>query len=403
MKRVITYGTYDLFHEGHYNLIKRAKALGDYLIVGVTTEQYDEYRGKVGVVEPLSKRIENIRKTGFVDEIIVEDHVGQKVEDVQKYAIDIFTVGSDWRGAFDYLKRFCEVVYLERTKDISTTLLREKIQKIVRLGVVGTGRIAERFIAENKLVSGTNIGAVYNPHTDSAVKLGQSYEINVYTSDWEAFLENIDAVYIASPHETHYDYAKKALSAGKHVLCEKPMVLKKSHAEELFALSKKNSLVLMEAIKTAYAPGFIKLLSIAQIGSIGKIYDVEACSTKLTVGNVRELTSSVGGSFTELASYPLLAVIKLFGKDYKDIRFEFFNNQRGLDIYTKAYLKYNHGIASIKVGLGVKSEGQLLISGSKGYIIVEAPWWKTQGFEVRYEDQSRNEKFFVKYSGEGLR
>ncbi len=90
MKKVITYGSFDLFHEGHYNILKRAKALGDYLIVGVTTEQYDESRGKLNIVDSLDRRIEHVRETGFADEIIVEDHPGQKVEDVQKYRIDIF-------------------------------------------------------------------------------------------------------------------------------------------------------------------------------------------------------------------------------------------------------------------------------------------------------------------------
>ena len=95
MKKVITYGTFDLFHQGHYNLLKRAKELGDYLIVGVTTEHFDESRGKVNVVDSVLERVENVRKTGFADEIILEDHIGQKIEDIQKYQIDIFTVGSD--------------------------------------------------------------------------------------------------------------------------------------------------------------------------------------------------------------------------------------------------------------------------------------------------------------------
>ena len=95
MKKVITYGTFDLFHQGHYNLLKRAKELGDYLIVGVTTEHFDESRGKVNVVDSVLERVENVRKTGFADEIILEDHIGQKIEDIQKYQIDIFTVGWD--------------------------------------------------------------------------------------------------------------------------------------------------------------------------------------------------------------------------------------------------------------------------------------------------------------------
>lgn len=115
MIKVITYGTFDLFHEGHYRLLKRAKELGDYLIVGVTTESYDQTRGKLNVVDSLVTRIENIKKTGFADEIILEESQGQKFRDIKKYQIDIFTVGSDWTGQFDYLNEYCKVVYLERT------------------------------------------------------------------------------------------------------------------------------------------------------------------------------------------------------------------------------------------------------------------------------------------------
>ena len=122
MRKVITYGSFDLFHEGHYNLLKRAKALGDYLIVGITTEQYDESRGKLNIIDSLINRIDNVRATGFADEIIIEDHAGQKVEDIQKYNIDVFAIGSDWVGAFDHLKEYCEVVYLERTRNVSSTL-----------------------------------------------------------------------------------------------------------------------------------------------------------------------------------------------------------------------------------------------------------------------------------------
>ena len=114
MKKVITYGTFDLFHEGHYNLLKRAKELGDYLIVGITTEQYDKTRGKLNVFDSIITRIDNVRNSGFADEIIIEDHVGQKAEDIRKYNIDIFCVGSDWEGKFDNLKSLCEVVYIPR-------------------------------------------------------------------------------------------------------------------------------------------------------------------------------------------------------------------------------------------------------------------------------------------------
>ena len=400
MKKVITYGSFDLFHEGHYRLLQRAKSLGDYLIVGVTTEHYDESRGKMNVVD----RIENVRKTGFADEIIIEDHVGQKVEDIMKYGVDVFTVGSDWVGVFDFLKDYCEVVYLERTKDISSTMLRAKKYNIIRLGIIGTGRIASRMIPEVKYVSGINTDAVYNPHIDSARRFAEQFELNKCMDDLEEFYAEIDAVYIASPHQTHYEYIKSALSHRKHVLCEKPMVLRREQAKEVFRMAEENRVVLMEAVKTAYCPGFNQLLSIVRSGAIGSVRDVEACFTKLENPLSRELTDkSYGGSFTELGSYTILPVLKILGKDFKELEFRSHLAANGLDIYTKAYFTYENALAASKNGLGVKSEGQLIISGTRGYIIVEAPWWKTTSFEVRYEDQSQNEKYFSKFLKDGLR
>lgn len=404
MKKVITYGTFDLFHEGHYNLLKRAKGLGNYLIVGVTTEQYDQYRGKMNVIDSLMKRIENIKATGLADEIIIEDHAGQKVEDIQKHEIDIFTVGSDWKGKFEYLTDYCKVVYLDRTKGISSTLKRQTNYKLVRLGMIGSGRIANRFAQEVKYVSGTNLEGVYNPNIESARKLAEAFELKFYTNNLNELFEQIDAVYIASPHTTHYDYTKKALLNGKHVLCEKPFVLNKNEAIELYQLAKDKGLVLIEAIKTAYCPGFNQLLKLTKSGCVGNIRDIEACFTKLTSGNLRELKfSEKGGSFTELASYALLPIIKLMGTDYKNIHFNTFLDENGVDLYTKAYFEYKNAICTAKVGLGVKSEGQLLISGTNGYICVDAPWWKTQSFEVKNENQEENEKFFYKFLGDGLR
>lgn len=403
MKKVITYGSFDLFHEGHYRLLQRAKALGDYLIVGVTTEHYDESRGKMNVINSLMERVENVKNTGFADEIIIEDHFGQKIEDIIKYNIDVFTVGSDWTGAFDYLKDYCDVVYLERTKGISSSQLRSNY-KILKIGIIGTGRIASRFVPEAKYVSGVNAESVYNPNIESAKKFAKKFQLKTYTDDLEKFFETIDAVYIASPHGTHYEYIKSALEHKKHVICEKPMVLKKMQAEELFALAKENGCILMEALKTAFCPGFSQVLNIARSGTIGAIRDVEACFTKLVSADTRELSDTeIGGSFTELASYTLLPMIKLLGTHYEDVRFDSFTDENGVDLYTKAYVRYKNAMATSKTGLGVKSEGQLVISGTRGYIIVEAPWWKTTSFEVRYENTSHNEKYFSKFLGDGLR
>ena len=320
MKTVITYGTFDLFHQGHYNLLKRAKELGDYLIVGVTTEHFDEARGKVNVVDPIIERIENVKKTGFADMIIVEDHDGQKIEDIQKYGADIFTVGSDWVGTFDYLNAFCKVVYLERTPNISSTFLRKKQFKIVRIGIVGTGRIAPRFISESKYVSGLTIECAYNPVDESAKRFEKREKIKCYTGDYEEFLGNVDAVYIASPNETHFEYAKKAIEAGKHVLSEKPLSFTKKESEELYTSAKEKNVVLMEAVKAAYCPGFQQLINVAKSGKIGDIVDVEASFTRLADPLSRERTDAeYGGAFLEFGPSVLVPVIKLMGSHFFDI------------------------------------------------------------------------------------
>ncbi len=403
MTKVITYGTFDLFHEGHYRLLQRAKQLGDYLIVGVTTEEYDQTRGKLNVVDSLITRIENVRKSGFADEVIIESSEGQKLLDIRKYQIDIFTVGSDWTGVFDYLKDYCRVVYLDRTKNISSTMLRSQEQRICRIGIVGSGRIAGRFVPEAKLVSGGNVEAVFNPHRDSAERFARKWETDFY-EDMESFYAAVDAVYIAAPHETHYNYIRSALEHGKHVICEKPMVLKRQQAEELFAFAKERSLVLFEGVKTAYCPGFSRLLGIACSGMIGSIRNVEACFTKLENPQSRELTDvRYGGSFTELGSYCLLPILKLYGQNYEEIRFETIKDQNGIDLYTKAHMRYSNGLATAVCGLGVKSEGKLLISGTTGYIVVESPWWKTSYFEVHHENPNDIERFSERFLGDGLR
>ncbi len=405
MKRVITYGTYDLLHEGHYRLLKRAKDLGDYLIVGVTTENYDDSRGKLNVQERLMQRIENVKATGLADEIIIEEYEGQKVNDILKYDIDIFAIGSDWIGKFDYLKEYCEVVYLERTKGISSTQLRAENNGILKLGIVGYGRIANRFVRESKFVSGVNVEGVFGPNQISLKDFVKKHELEFFSLDYDEFLDKLDAVYIASPHLTHYEYIKKALEKKKHVLCEKPMVLTVDQSTELYELARTSKCILLEAIKTAYSPGFIRLISIAKSGLIGQIKNVDATFTKLADGNIRELDiNSAGGSVTELASYPLLAIIKLLGEDIENADFySYYDSNKQVDLFTKINLKYENAIATAKVGLGVKSEGDLIISGTKGYIYVPSPWWKTEYFEMRFEDFNNNKKYYYKFDGDGLR
>ena len=400
MTKVITYGTYDLLHQGHINLLRRAKALGDYLIVGVTNDTFDRDRGKLNVRNNVLERVEAVRATGLADQIVIEDYVGQKIDDIQRYGVDIFAIGSDWQGKFDYLNEFCKVVYLPRTEGISSTMLRESSQQEVRLGIIGYGRVGQRFPTEANVVSGVNVTGVYDINPDITLPEG----LKRYASA-EKLMADTDAVYIATPHLTHYLYIRQALLAGRHVLCETPMVLQKDQALELYRMAEKKGLILMEANKTAHCPAFNHLMVMIKSGLIGEVVDIEASLSKLWDDNLslREFDPlQAGGSMYELGSYPLLPILKLAGINYQDIRF-FSRMQNGVDMYTKGVVRYDHMVCSFKVGLGVKTEGNLVISGTKGYAYVPAPWWKTDYFEFRYEDQNDNKKFFYKWDGAGLR
>jgi glycerol-3-phosphate cytidylyltransferase len=402
MKRVITYGTYDLLHQGHINLLRRAKELGDYLIVGVTSDSFDRGRGKLNVRNNVLERVAAVKATGYADEVIIEDYLGQKIDDIQKYDVDIFAIGSDWEGKFDYLNEYCKVVYLPRTEGISSTLLRAESQDTYKIGIIGSGRIANRFVPETKVVNGAEVVAVLNPAKEVAEAFAKKYGLEAYT-DFDTFIDKVDVVYIASPHLSHYGYIKRSLLAEKHVLCEIPFTLKKDEAIELYRLAEEKNLVLMEASKTAYCPAFGHIVTLIKSGIIGDVVDVKASLSKMVEPPTRELDAEqAGGAMNEHGPLNIMAIIKLLGIDWKDVNFH-TKREKGVDIYTKGVINYSHATSSFTVGIGVKTEGNLVMSGTKGYVYVPAPWWLTDYFEVRYEDQTKNKKFFYSYDGDGLR
>ena len=126
MKKVITYGTFDLLHWGHINLLKRAKALGDYLIVAISTDEFNALKNKQSYHSFENRKLilEAIR---YVDEVIPENEWEQKIHDVMEFDVDLFVMGDDWKGKFDFLKDFCEVVYLPRTVGISTSKIKDDL------------------------------------------------------------------------------------------------------------------------------------------------------------------------------------------------------------------------------------------------------------------------------------
>lgn len=160
----------------------------------------------------------------------------------------------------------------------------------------------------------------------------------------------------------------------------------------------------MEAVKAAYCPGFQQLINVAKSGKIGDIVDVEASFTRLADPLSRERTDAeYGGAFLEFGPSVLVPVIKLMGKDYTSATFDSIYDGNGVDLYTKADIRYDNGFATVKTGVGVKTEGQLVVSGTKGYIIAQSPWWLMKKFDVRYEDSSKIEHFEPRFQGDGLR
>lgn len=403
MVKVITYGTYDLLHQGHINLLRRAKELGDYLIVGVTSDSFDRGRGKLNVRNNVLERVEAVKETGYADEVIIEDYLGQKIDDIQKYDVDIFAIGSDWVGKFDYLNEYCKVVYLPRTEGISSTMLRAETTVNVKFGIIGCGRVAKRFPLESDVVSGVEVVAAYDIDKEAAKELSNQFE-NIKVCDTpEDLYSEVDAVYVATPHLSHYTYIKQALESGKHVLCETPMVLSGLEAKEVYQLAESKGLILMEANKTAHCPAFNHLMVMIKSGVIGEVVDIEASLSQLLDKNGREFDPKQGGgALFEQGSYPLLPIFKLCGIDYENLNL-YSRMDNGIDTYTKGVFRYKNAVCSFKVGLGVKTEGNLVISGTKGYAYVPAPWWLTDYFEFRYEDQNENKKFFYKWDGFGLR
>lgn len=130
MKRIITYGTFDLLHYGHINLLRRAKDLGDYLVVGLSTDEFNWNSKHKKCYFSYEKRRQLLEAIRYVDLVIPEENWEQKKSDVDLYKIDTFVIGDDWKGKFDFLKEQCEVVYLERTPEISTTQIKRDLEKL---------------------------------------------------------------------------------------------------------------------------------------------------------------------------------------------------------------------------------------------------------------------------------
>lgn len=397
MKKVITYGTFDMLHQGHLNILKRAKELGDYLIVGVTSDDFDSRRGKINVQQSMMERVEGVKETGLADQIIIEEYEGQKIDDINRFGVDIFAIGSDWKGKFDYLSEFCQVVYLERTKGISSTQIRTQHNHL-NLGLVGNVKRLWKVANEAVAINGINIVGTSGEGHDNRLD-----ELPGYS--FEEIIDKSDAVFIESDVKDRYEQVNYALNHGRHVLCDLPMAIGAEKQCELLKNAKKNDCVLMSGIKTAYSTAYYRLLLMVKSGEIGDVVSVETTCTSLDeISKLSEYASNnIWNSMDAWGATALMPVFQILGTDYVDKKIITRKTDSYFDLFTRMDFVYGNAVATAKVGKGVKSEGEMIISGTKGYVYVPSPWWKTDYFEIRYEDQNRNKRFFYELEGEGFK
>jgi glycerol-3-phosphate cytidylyltransferase len=393
VKKVITYGTFDYFHRGHQRIIERAKDLGDYLIVAVTGENYDLERGKLNVRDSLLTRIENVRNTGLADEIIVEEYQGQKLNDIAKYGIDVLVVGSDWIGKFDYLNKYCEVVYLERTKDVSSTQLRESTNSLYRVGIITDKMDDGDIISEALYISGFDITSVLAENTALATAFCDKFELGYpYTyEEFDAFLDATDIIYIHTSQDKRYEFAKKSLELKKHIILDFPV----SSTQELITLfdtAKKNSVTVSICMPPAFLRTFRQILSLVHSGMIGDVLRIDCIMPQIT-------------SVQYAVSEWLFIVTKLLVIENVDLRHDHLessdiNDNVTLDIVT---VILPNTIASLEISTSDWVQSSMHIIGTTGRIEVPDRWWNMSYLISESEDDDEPKYYSMNSGGNGFR
>lgn len=397
MRTVITYGTFDLFHQGHYNILKRAKAEGDYLIVGVTGETYDSERGKLSVKDSLATRIANVLETGFVDKVIVEEYIGQKISDILKYHVDVLVIGSDWKGKFDHLRKYCEVKYLERTKDISSTQIRQASFSIHKLGIVTDDLHDNGDIIEMKAVSGIHPQSVFSQDANLARQYCEKFELNNAFSDFKAFLADVDIVYVRTGENNRYSYVRGAIEAGKHVIADAPYTLDADELATVKIEAAERNLILFEKVPILYQQTFAQLLWMAQGHLIGDIVNVRSTVSRPMFRN-GETYSPV-----DLAYYPIAATIKILGADFVGTHSRVKRDDEGNVEYVYIELDYASSVAVIEIYMNASVNDGMRIVGSEGIIEVPDEWWDGAYFKVFFHEDNHVKRYTANSDGTGFR
>lgn len=397
MRTVITYGTFDLFHQGHYNILKRAKEEGDYLIVGVTGETYDAERGKLSVQDSLATRIENVKKTGFADKIIVEEYLGQKIHDIIKYHVDVFVIGSDWKGKFDHIGKYCEIKYLERTKNISSTQLRQETLNIYKYGIATDDLDDKDSVREPKVVSGIHVESSFSEDAEIAKKFAERYEMNQGYSDYGEFLDSVDIVSLKVPREKRLGYLEAAINSGKHVICDLPVTLDVKEQQRIDELAKEKGSVFFGNVLTIHQQAFGQLLWMARGNLIGDLISIRCSISK------KMFEGESYYDFIDLAYYPVCAIVKILGLDYNDCSVNLVRNDSGEITYGIISFSFENSVAVCEISMDYDTDCEMTILGTNGEIYVPEDWWRMGYFKYKNSDDPRTKHYSSNFEGNGFR
>ena len=397
MRTVITYGTFDLFHQGHYNILKRAKEEGDYLIVGVTGETYDAERGKLSVQDSLATRIENVKKTGFADKIIVEEYLGQKIHDIIKYHVDVFVIGSDWKGKFDHIGKYCEIKYLERTKNISSTQLRQETLNIYKYGIATDDLDDKDSVREPKVVSGIHVESSFSEDAETAKKFAERYEMNQGYSDYGEFLDSVDIVSLKVPREKRLGYLEAAINSGKHVICDLPVTLDVKEQQRIDELAKEKGSVFFGNVLTIHQQAFGQLLWMARGNLIGDLISIRCSISK------KMFEGESYYDFIDLAYYPVCAIVKILGLDYNDCSVNLVRNDYGEITYGIISFSFENSVAVCEISMDYDTDCEMTILGTNGEIYVPEDWWRMGYFKYKNADDPRTKHYSSNFEGNGFR
>lgn len=394
MKKGITYGTFDMFHEGHYNILKRSKELCDYLIVAVTGENYDIGRGKLSVKDSLSTRIENVKKTGFADEVIVEEYLGQKISDIIRYGVDVFIIGDDWKGKFDLIDEYCELVYLPRTEGISSTQIREETFDKHRIGIIADRLEDNMLVSEARKVSGFEVVSVYAEDEALAQSFAEEFGVERTYGDFSAFMDDIDVVYVATVLKDRYRYIKSAIKAGKNIISDAPFTINTEKEKELLKLAKEKNLILMHNLKNLHIQVFIQLLWMTKAGLIGDIIRID-CSASKNDKRIKQ-------RFFELAVSALATVLNIMGTNYNGIEKRVIRENKEIE-YMSMTLSYPDSEVIVNIGNNIRIGNKVEIVGTKGTIRLGENWWRAESFDLLPVGDEADKEYRVNYEGNGFK